>query len=481
MTQPGIHLVITIALKKELPYNWLESNNVPVYTLAALKSGALNIPSHSSGIISVITGAGLKAGSEAACWIRDHIKPLYVVNIGTCGLTCRSIPLKQWVRPMHIADEQGNIFEPDSRLPFMHSEKVLNVNSLISVSKPAMGDIPLSWKAHDAIDMEGYSQAKSIHDTGISFHCIKFSTDYSSKSAVVDFNKNLSLFHHAFKDILSFIEQRPVKIAAIVPVYNREHTIGRAVDSILAQSCRPDEIIVVDDASTDGTTALLRKYGNKIKLVCLPVNSGPSKARNEGIRQADADWLAFMDSDDCWEKDKLRAQAAFLKKYPFYEIIQSEEIWIRSGVRVNQCRHHRKTAGWIWEPSLERCLVSPSGVLISKKLIMKYGGFDESLPVCEDYDLWLKISRFHPVGLDSTLSVIKYGGHSDQLSRHYPAMDGFRVTSLLRLLENESDPVFRQKIIRVLKKKLGILINGCKKRNKFNTEESYRKILESLK
>jgi glycosyltransferase involved in cell wall biosynthesis len=453
MKKPEIHLVITVALKKELSYNWLESNNFPVYTLAALKSGALNKPSRSCGIILVITGAGPKSGSEAACWIRDNINPLFIVNIGTCGLTGRSIPLNRWVRPMHIADEQGNILEPDSRLPFMHS----------------------------AIDMEGYSQAKALHATGISFHCLKFSTDYSGRSAVEDFNKNLSSFHQAFKDILSFIEQRPLKIAAIVPVYNREHTIGRAVDSIMAQSCRPDEIIVVDDASTDGTPTLLKKYGNKIKLVCLSGNSGPSKARNEGIRHADAAWLAFMDSDDCWDNNKLRNQAAYLEKYPFYEIIQSEEIWIRNSVRVNQCKHHKKSAGWIWEPSLERCLVSPSSVLISKKLIQKYGGFDESFPVCEDYDLWLKISRFHPVGLDSTLSVIKYGGHSDQLSGHYPAMDRFRAKSLLRLLENESDPIFRQKIIKVLKRKLGILINGYKKRNKINEEDAYRKILESLR
>jgi GT2 family glycosyltransferase len=187
-----------------------------------------------------------------------------------------------------------------------------------------------------------------------------------------------------------------------------------------------------------------------------------------------------MDSDDCWDKDKLKRQVAYLKKYPFYEIIQSEEIWIRKGVRVNPCKHHKKPIGWIWEPSLERCLVSPSGVLIKKSLLERYGMFDESLPACEDYDLWLKISRNHPVGLEPSFSVIKYGGHEDQLSKKYPAIDRFRVKSLFNMLKKEELPHFRKKIIPILEKKLYILIQGYEKRQKLKDAEECREILNSL-
>ncbi|MBI4683189.1 MAG: glycosyltransferase, partial [Nitrospirae bacterium] len=203
------------------------------------------------------------------------------------------------------------------------------------------------------------------------------------------------------------------------------------LDSVLSQSCKPEEIIVVDDCSTDGTGDILDSYEDKITVVHLPQNSGPSKARNEGIKHARTEWLAFLDSDDYWEKDKLKDQVEYLRRCPFYEILQSEEVWIRNGKRVNACKHHKKPFGWIWQQSLERCLISPSGVLVKKSLLERYGSFDESLPVCEDYDLWLKISRHHPVGLETSLSVVKYGGHKGQLSHQYPAMDRFRVKSLV--------------------------------------------------
>ncbi|KPK02906.1 MAG: hypothetical protein AMK71_00710 [Nitrospira bacterium SG8_35_4] len=271
-----------------------------------------------------------------------------------------------------------------------------------------------------------------------------------------------------------------MKITVIIPAYNREQTIQRAIDSVLCQSNAPEEIIVVDDCSTDSTGEILKGYGDSLTVVTLSVNAGPSKARNEGIKHAGTEWIAFLDSDDCWKPDKLKNQVEFLKRCPFYQILQSEEIWIRNGKRVNPCKHHAKPEGWIWEASLERCLVSPSGVLLRKSLLEEYGNFDERLPVCEDYDLWLKISRRHPVGLEPGLSVMKYGGHADQLSRKYPAMDRFRVQSLSGLLEVEEHPDFRRKLAAVLKKKLSILLKGFEKRGKINDAEEWRRMLEAL-
>lgn len=478
-----IQFVITAALKKEIPKEWFESRGVAVHTLAALKSGTLKQQTGpGTGLLIVITGAGLRASEEAAYWIRDNLDPLFVLNIGTCGIIEKIYSLGEWFMPRYAANEDGDMFELDARLPLPSHDALINVHSLLSIKKEISSDVPVQWKKHSLIDMECYSQARVFHETRITFHCLKFGTDYSDSSTRSHFNSNLTLFREEIKKLFGFLNTDPqgIQITTVIPVFNREHMIRRAIDSVLSQSYPSEEIIVVDDRSTDRTPDILEGYGDKIKVIHLPDNSGPSKARNEGIKHAGTEWIAFLDSDDSWEKNKLENQAEYLTRYPFYGIIQSEEKWIRNGKRVNPCRHHKKPAGWIWERSLERCLVSPSGVLVTKSLLERYGGFDEDLPVCEDYDLWLKISRHHPVGLEPGLSVVKYGGHRDQLSHTYPAMDRFRVKSLVNLLAEEPPPDFREKIINVLEKKLKILIKGYEKRQKAGDAEECRKILDAI-
>jgi glycosyltransferase involved in cell wall biosynthesis/nucleoside phosphorylase len=473
-------LVLTAAFKKELPMDWLHENNIPVITLPYDIS---KIPGDSHiSVLVVITSPGMDASERAARWIRDNINPLYVINIGTCGLIQKNLSLCEWLIPRYVADEHGDIIELNTTFPIPLSVRARYINTLISVTTPITGKIYESWQGYDVVDMECYAQARVFRNTNTSFHCLKFSSDHANHNTKKDFKKSVILCAEQVKKILAFIEEakKKIEITVIIPVFNRQHTIKHAIDSVLAQSYKPEEIIVVDDCSTDATRDLLQGYGDRITTVFLNKNSGPSRARNEGISRAQTGWLSFLDSDDRWKHDKLMRQVQYLRKYPFYQIIQSEEIWIRNGVRVNPCKHHRKLEGWIWEQSLHRCLVSPSAVLMKKSLYAKYGGFDETLPVCEDYDLWLKLSRHHPVGLEPSQSVIKYGGHSDQLSRKYPAMERYRVRSLLRILENEKHQSFREKIIRVLEQKLKILINGCEKRKKFKELSEYREILASL-
>ncbi|GBE03149.1 MAG TPA: glycosyltransferase [Nitrospirae bacterium] len=478
---PDIKLVITIALKKEVPKEWFALRNISVHTLASLKAGALK---SGLGMLIVITGPGLDASEEAACWIRDNLSPLFVVNIGTCGVRDKRHSLGRWVTPGSVTNEDGKSIELDTRFPLPHKEKITEIGSLLSVRKALKSGIP---KEHDAVDMECYAQAEVFAGTGISFHCLKFATDYSDNNTVNDFNRNLRIYSEKTKKLFNFLilplprgDRERSDITVVIPVYNREQTIKRAIDSILSQSIPPKEIIVVDDASTDGAKEILEGYGNRITCITLSENSGPSMARNEGIKQAKTEWIAFLDSDDCWEPDKLKNQVEYLAKYPFYQIIQTDEKWIRNGKRVNSCRHHKKPEGWIWELSLERCLVAASALLVRKSLLEQYGMFDEAMPVCEDYDLWLKISRHHPVGLDPILTVSKYGGHRDQLSTQYPAMDRFRSGSLYRMLQSEPSAEYRQKIIDVLKEKLKIVINGYKKRNKINDAKECGEMLGSL-
>ncbi|GBD99891.1 UDP-Glc:alpha-D-GlcNAc-diphosphoundecaprenol beta-1,3-glucosyltransferase WfgD [bacterium BMS3Abin07] len=477
-----IQLVITVALKKEAPKEWLVSHDIPVFTVEALKSGALNGCDSVRGVLVVITGAGPDASGKAAEWIRDNLNPLFVINTGTCGVMRGDVPPGEWIQPRVVVNEDGEEIRLDSRLPIPYGDNINNADSLLTVSDARPGEAPGKWRRYGLLDMECHAQARVFRNAPITFHCLKFGTDYSDRNTVEDFNRNLGLFVEKFRGLFRFagMDMHKIKVSVIVPAYNRGATISRAIDSALGQTYRPEEIIIVDDGSTDGTRGILKDYGDRITTVSLEKNCGPSRARNEGIRRAKTEWVAFLDSDDEWERDKLERQAGYLDRYPFYEIIQSDEKWIRNGKRVNPCRHHEKPEGWIWERSLERCLISPSAALAKKSLLGRYGGFDESYPVCEDYDLWLKISRHHPVGLAPGLSVVKYGGHEDQLSQTVPAQDRYRVRTLYRMLREEKHSGFREKIIPVLKKKLKILIRGYEKRDRLKEAQEYRDIMESL-
>jgi glycosyltransferase involved in cell wall biosynthesis len=175
-------------------------------------------------------------------------------------------------------------------------------------------------------------------------------------------------------------------------------------------------------------------------------------------------WLAFLDSDDQWLPEKLEKDALFLTNNPFFEIMQSDEMWIRNGKRVNRCKHHLKPEGWIFKQCVERCMISPSAMVVKKSLLSEYGLFDENLPVCEDYDLWLKITRRHIVGLNPAETLIKYGGHDDQLSRKFEAMDRFRIISIINMLKDEKDDSIKTILMASLSKRIEILINGASKR-----------------
>ncbi len=475
-----VRLVITVALEKEVPKEWCRSQGIAVHRLEALMSGSLREGGILRGIMVVITGTGPEKSRWAACRIVERLHPLFVLNIGTCGVLLHDIALGSWMQPVRVSNEEGGAIELERRLPIPFRGRIAAEGNLLSVAEAKHRDVLKGPHPFDLVDMECYPQAQVFQERGVSFQCLKFGSDYADDSADLDFNDNLGKCREKVKDLLGFVSAYEQKVSVVIPVYNRSQTIARAVDSVLTQTYAPDEVIVVDDGSTDRTLSVLKRYGSSIKLVSLSGNAGPAKARNEGIRYARNEWIAFLDSDDEWEPDKLKKDVEYLRRYPFYEIMQSEEKWIRNGARVNKCKHHAKTAGWIFDQSLERCMISPSAVLVKKGLLEKYGMFDETLPVCEDYDLWLKVSRHHPVGLNPAVSVVKYGGHEDQLSRAYPAMDRYRVKTLLSLFKEERNEEYGRKIRSVLKKKLGILIKGSIKRNKSEERAFYEGMLASV-
>jgi len=221
--------------------------------------------------------------------------------------------------------------------------------------------------------------------------------------------------------------------SVVIPSHNRLERLREAVRSVLSQTFRDFECVVVDDGSTDGTGAIEEELRGSIRFI-RQENMGVSAARNRGILSSRAPYLSFLDSDDLWLPDKLEAHRAYMKMNPSIRIHQSDETWVRKGRRVNPRGRHAKPEGDIFLPSLKLCLVSPSAVVIERGLLEEVGLFDERLPVCEDYDLWLRISWRERVGLIPGRLVIKHGGHDDQLSKRYWGMDRFRVYSILKLL-----------------------------------------------
>ena len=271
-------------------------------------------------------------------------------------------------------------------------------------------------------------------------------------------------------------------VSVIIPTFNRKQEVIRAVSSILSQSFTDFEIIVVDDGSSDGTKTALDQFRDRITYIAHTTNRGVSAARNTGIKQARDPFIAFLDSDDYWLAEKLAVQIDFFNHHPQALICQTDEIWIRNGRRVNPKKRHLKPTGDIFNPCLKLCLVSPSAVMLKRSLFDEVGLFDEDLPACEDYDLWLRISYRYPIYLIKQRLIVKTGGNRDQLSYRHMGMDRFRIKALAKLIKsgalNEAQTAAAG---RELSLKCRIYGNGCIKRGKKEEGRYYLDLPSQLK
>ncbi len=260
-------------------------------------------------------------------------------------------------------------------------------------------------------------------------------------------------------------------ISVIIPTYNRASCLGEAIQSVLDQDHfvrngpSSFELLVVDDGSDDNTRDVVRSFGKRVKYHFQP-NRGISVARNRGLDLAQGDYVAFLDSDDLWEKEKIGIQMSFMKAFPEIRVCYTEETWIRRGVFVNPKKKHQKYSGWIFDKVLPLCLLSLSSAFFRKEIFDEIGRFDEELPVCEDYDLGIRIAAKYPVHLLPKALIIKRGGHADQLSRKYWGMDRFRVIALEKALHLDLTPRQKKLVRQELVKKYRILAKGYEKRNK---------------
>lgn len=255
--------------------------------------------------------------------------------------------------------------------------------------------------------------------------------------------------------------------------------LREAVDSVLAQTIENFELIIVDDGSTDGTRAVAQSIDDDRVKYMERVHAGVAAARNSGVAHSTAPLIAFLDSDDLWMPDKLEIQLEFFNANPDAAICQTEEVWMRRGRRVNPMRKHGKLSGWIFEECLPLCIVSPSAVMMKKSIFESLGGFDESLPACEDYDLWLRASLRYPIHTLPDAQIVKRGGHADQLSAQW-GLDRYRIKSLQGLL---SDPLLddakRSRIECEIARRARIVAIGARKRGNAEMADRYESIVDA--
>jgi len=274
------------------------------------------------------------------------------------------------------------------------------------------------------------------------------------------------------------------KLSIIIPTYNRAGYIEEAIQSVLEQEYFLNnpikeicDILVVDDGSQDRTRDIVQQFAPDVGYL-YQNNKGASAARNLGLTKTKSEFVAFLDSDDLWKKEKLSVQMDFMQSHLEAKMCCTGETWIRNGIFVNPRKKHQKYSGWIFDKVLPICLLSLSSALFRRDLFEDIGIFDEELPVCEDYDFSIRLAHKYPIHFISQALIIKRGGHADQLSKKYWGMDRFRIKALEKALTLELSPQQKELVKQELRKQRQMLIQGFLKRGKDQEAGSFREILE---
>ena len=207
-----------------------------------------------------------------------------------------------------------------------------------------------------------------------------------------------------------------IEISAVIATYNRAALLPQAIDSVLAQTRPADEIVVVDDGSTDATSTVLAGYAGRVRAVRQD-NGGEAAARNRGIAEARGRWVAFLDSDDLWEPTALARLEDAARAVPRAGLVAMRARGLRlDGTRT--ARVHGKKSPGPYFTTRSLLMGDAGGVLmpmVRRDLLVEAGGFDTALRSATDCDMWLRLSfKTTMIGIDEPLLLVR--AHPDNLS-----------------------------------------------------------------
>lgn len=293
------------------------------------------------------------------------------------------------------------------------------------------------------------------------------------------------------------------KVTVVIPVYNRPILLKEAVTSVFEQSQNNVEIIIADDGSTDDTAIIAKELcaispkDKTCKYLHFAHNGFPGAVRNKAVLQSNSPYLAFLDSDDTWTKDKLETQLNYMESNK-YNISHTRETWQRDKKIVSQKGQNHKRDGNIFIDALKKCIIGPSTVMMHRDFLIKTGGFNEKIEIAEDYEYWLRITDNNEVGYIEKPLTIKRAGDWPQLSEKYGKIELYRIMALASLLKvdipnyqvhsqyindytwlgfsKENEKLARKELIY----KCRVWSAGCIKRNRLKEAEQFEKIIAIL-
>jgi len=220
-------------------------------------------------------------------------------------------------------------------------------------------------------------------------------------------------------------------VSVVIPAYNAARFIEDSIKSVLSQTYKPLEIIVVDDGSRDETRTVVERYSGDVRYLYQD-NAGPSAARNHGVREAKGEWIAFLDSDDCWEPDHLESLIKHAQLHADAALIYcGKKIVDENGIRLERYRNQTQfPSGWIFSDLLFSNYVSScSLVLVKRSIVLEVGGFNTTIRNSEDYHLWLRIAAIAPIiGVPSY--TVNYRIHDSNLTLQTMAQLSGHMTAL---------------------------------------------------
>ena len=244
------------------------------------------------------------------------------------------------------------------------------------------------------------------------------------------------------------------QVSVVIPSYNCANYLRAALESVLAQSYRPFEIIVIDDGSTDETQELIRDYPQVIYV--RQENSGPSRARNTGVRRAQGRYIAFLDADDIWTSGKLSAQMAIMESHPEVGIVfgDMQNFFADDAPQQPVFQKYKLTEEFFGHPSLVMDpvakllrinFIATGTVLARKDILESCGLFDEQVHAAEDWDLWLRIALRHPIAYTASVVMLRRR-HDTNTSKNTEAMSSSALQVLEKLQCERADELARASV-----------------------------------